>query len=291
MIYNQIAAGANLEALLMYDPHLFDPMAVPAGIDKMRCISAIRRNHGLAPLYHPDPDYMKNALYWWSHEQMPIWEKMLATTKFDYNPIWNTEVSEKTTDITERERADSQQGTQMGHAEQKAAADHYDSNQGGANDSGEHHDTGKSTTDTTTSRNTDTTTDTHTENKISAENVDTYQPDSTADTHTTSNEDMDETVQSVTDTKADGTTKADSSHWDKNTARDTSGAEQHTRGESWQTGNENEKTTFTHGWSRQGNIGVMSTQDLIKQEREVVLFNIYRFIADSFHKEFCLDIY
>ena len=291
MIYNQIAAGANLEALLMYDPHLFDPMSVPAGIDKMRCISAIRRNHGLAPLYHPDPDYMKNALYWWSHEQMPIWEKMLATTQFDYNPIWNTEVSEKTTDITERERADSQQGTQMGHAEHKAAADHYDSNQGGANDSGEHHDTGKSTTDTTTSRNTDTNTDTHTENKISAENVDTYQPDSTADTHTTSNEDMDETVQSVTDTKADGTTKADSSHWDKNAARETSGAEQHTRGESWQTGNENEKTTYTHGWSRQGNIGVMSTQDLIKQEREVVLFNIYRFIADSFHKEFCLDIY
>lgn len=291
MIYNQIAAGANLEALLMYDPHLFDPMAVPAGLDKMRCISAIRRNHGLAPLYHPDPDYIKNALYWWSQEQMPIWEKMLATTQFDYNPIWNTEVSEKTTDITERERADSQQGTQMGHAEQKAAADHYDNTQGGANDNGEHHDTGNSTTNTTTARNTDTTTDTHTENKISAENVDTYQPDSTADTHTTSNEDMDETVHSTTDTKADGTTKADSSHWDKNTARDTSGAEQHTRGESWQTGNENEKTTYTHGWSRQGNIGVMSTQDLIKQEREVVLFNIYRFIADSFHKEFCLDIY
>lgn len=291
MIYNQIAAGANLEALLMYDPHLFDPMAVPAGLDKMRCISAIRRNHGLAPLHHPDPDYMKNALYWWSMEQQPIWEKMLATTQFDYNPIWNTEVTEKTTDITERERADSQQGTQTGHAEQKAAADHYDSNEGGATDDGEHHDTGNSTTNTTTSRNTDTTTDTHTENKISAENVDTYQPDSTADTHTTSNENMDETVHSTTDTKADGTTKADNSHWDKNTARDTSGAEQHTRGESWQTGNENEKTTYTHGWSRQGNIGVMSTQDLIKQEREVVLFNIYRFIADSFHKEFCLDIY
>ena len=43
--------------------------------------------------------------------------------------------------------------------------------------------------------------------------------------------------------------------------------------------------------TRKGNIGVTATQDLIQKQREVVQFNIYDFIAESFKKEFCLMIY
>lgn len=43
-------------------------------------------------------------------------------------------------------------------------------------------------------------------------------------------------------------------------------------------------------WER-GNIGVMSTQDLIKQQREVVQFNIIDYIINDFKKRFCLLIY
>lgn len=42
---------------------------------------------------------------------------------------------------------------------------------------------------------------------------------------------------------------------------------------------------------RYGNIGVTSTQQLIKQEREVDMFNIYETIAEDFKKKFCLLIY
>ena len=40
-----------------------------------------------------------------------------------------------------------------------------------------------------------------------------------------------------------------------------------------------------------GNIGITTTQQMIKEEREVSTFNIYKYIADDFKKEFCVLIY
>lgn len=40
-----------------------------------------------------------------------------------------------------------------------------------------------------------------------------------------------------------------------------------------------------------GNIGVTTTQQMIQQERETVLFNMYKVITDSFIERFCLMIY
>lgn len=40
-----------------------------------------------------------------------------------------------------------------------------------------------------------------------------------------------------------------------------------------------------------GNIGVTSTQDMLKQEREVAQYNIYQQIVNDFKNRFCLLIY
>lgn len=40
-----------------------------------------------------------------------------------------------------------------------------------------------------------------------------------------------------------------------------------------------------------GNIGVTTTQQMIKEQREIVLFDIYQVITDEFKKQFCLMIY
>ena len=52
-------------------------------------------------------------------------------------------------------------------------------------------------------------------------------------------------------------------------------------------------TTDTGSITREGagNIGIMSTQDLIKQQREVVQFNVYDYIIADFRKRFCLMVY
>lgn len=47
----------------------------------------------------------------------------------------------------------------------------------------------------------------------------------------------------------------------------------------------------TRSLRRTGNIGVTSSMELIRQEREVSEYNIYKYIVNSFKKRFCLLIY
>lgn len=430
-LVNELDSGANLEALLMYDHDLFANMVLPVGLDKMQAISAIRRLHGLAPLYHPDPFYMKNEIFFWSKQHCPIWEKLYATTKLEYNPIWNTEMSERSKDTTTTDRDTSTQSdahshggatdtasanstkggwnTEDGAYHEDTAADGWktdDATQhsktvhdGWNKEDGHYHDKSLSTAegektrdfiedikgtldsqvDTTShtgvggTRDTkhdetmtdqiDTTKNTvsDTENKLSAENEATYQPDNTSHTvtdekghsdetkktnwteheDTTQNTDFTQGVTTDQDTAqntenhafettrdlstsdthgdthsaaSDGTvddTRAESiskdQHADKGTTKGGSVKknqyDDRTRDESLkdnkhnehavslETGKENTTVTVTHEYSKSGNIGVTTTQQMIEAERAVVLFDIYNKIADDFHRTFCLDCY
>jgi hypothetical protein len=49
--------------------------------------------------------------------------------------------------------------------------------------------------------------------------------------------------------------------------------------------------TISRSRSEQGNIGLTSTQQLIKEERDIAEFNIYSYIAGSFKERFCLLVY
>lgn len=55
--------------------------------------------------------------------------------------------------------------------------------------------------------------------------------------------------------------------------------------------NGKEKRDDTVTTTRTGNIGVTSSQDLLKQEREVADFSTIKFIVNSFKKRFCIMIY
>ena len=47
----------------------------------------------------------------------------------------------------------------------------------------------------------------------------------------------------------------------------------------------------SHTARHYGNIGVMSTQQMIEQERKVAEFNVISYIIDSFKTRFCLLVY
>lgn len=49
--------------------------------------------------------------------------------------------------------------------------------------------------------------------------------------------------------------------------------------------------TITRTREEHGNIGVTTTQQMIKEEREISNFDIYQIIADDFKTRFCLMIY
>lgn len=430
-LVNELDSGANLEALLMYDHDLFANMVLPTGLDKMQAISTIRHLHGLAPLYHPDPFYMKGEIYWWSKRLCPIWAKLYATTQLSYNPIWNTEMTEKSTDTTTTDRDTSTQSDAHSHggATDTAAATstkggwntedgayHEDTaangwktddatqhsktvHDGWNKEDGHYHDKNLSTaegektrdfvedikgtldsqvdttshTDVVGTRNTkhdETMTDTidttkntvsDTENKLSAENEATYQPDNASHTVTdekghsdetkktnwTEHEDTTQNTDFTQGVKTDQDTTQNTENYAFETTRDLSTSDTHgdthsaasdgtvddthaesiskdqhadkgttkggsvrknqyddrTRDESLkdnkhnehavslETGKENTTVTVTHEYSKSGNIGVTTTQQMIEAERDVVLFDIYVKIADDFHRAFCLDCY
>ena len=414
MLVNQIAS-ANLEALLMFDPDLFANMAVPAGMEKTMVVQAIRRKHGLAPLYHPDPIWMKSELYFWSRENLPIWEKLLATTQLEYNPIWNTDAHIITKDTTQRDRDTSAQSVQKNRGDTTEKAQHAGSRDGWNTDGTLYHEdtkgdgwstgtdarhgdtsgtaeeqthgnmheqtTGTSHTDTdgTSLMNKDGTSDsstvgtrftthdetqtddlrttknstTNVENKLSAENEAGYQPDSTQDTtyqeqgtandnktinwtenenttsatNTKTHETDDGKTHETSDTKTTGTTDqetkgqstqlttghsdevgrqssqngssgetstrghAEGKTGERNTAHDAKAGTHSDTTHGMETGKERETVTLIHEESRGGNIGVTTTQAMIAEERESVLFNVYAVIADSFRATFCLDVY
>lgn len=51
------------------------------------------------------------------------------------------------------------------------------------------------------------------------------------------------------------------------------------------------KETLNHDLRAHGNIGVTSSQDMIRQEREVSEFSIYKTITDEFICQFCITLY
>ena len=64
--------------------------------------------------------------------------------------------------------------------------------------------------------------------------------------------------------------------------------------DNWAEGIRNQDQTAGHGKTvrtEQGNIGVTTTQQMIREERDISEFNIYGYIADRFKSEFCLLVY
>ena len=372
---NQMGMTANTEALLAFAPDLFAGFMVPLGMDRQLAINVIRRKHGFAPLYRPDPRWMTNAIRDWTRENMPIWEKLYKTTVLEYNPIWNTDVTERTTDVRTIDRDTTNDSTAIDRAKSKGTlgslttGDRHEVTEGTGHEEthgtskgtsheethgtskGTSHEetTGKSVTDTTSSTTTitDTTvdgTDSETTDStknidqtvtrdISPENAPNYQPDDQS--HTVAEETLKTTTEgkhhettgivgntsstgnSTTNTSGTADGKTTGETWgtaDGNTTGETYGttdsrttgkADEVTKGtrqdetreksirhaDQKERGTEDVTETYNHGWIRQGNIGVTTTQQMIDAERVTVVYSVYEQIANSYHATFCLDVY
>ena len=56
-------------------------------------------------------------------------------------------------------------------------------------------------------------------------------------------------------------------------------------------GTDSETTSGDHSGHMWGNIGVMSTQDMLQQELDIQRFNLIQQITDLFLTEFCIMVY
>lgn len=98
MLTNQQTASTGLLDLLYFDDTVMDNFTVPDGIDRQLALDTIYQRCGLTPLYHPDPAWLKFYIGRWCSKNAKTWEELYKTTIQDYNPIYNYDRTEETTD-------------------------------------------------------------------------------------------------------------------------------------------------------------------------------------------------
>lgn len=218
-------------------------------------------------ILYSDFNALKRIIKIWSAKEKLVWQKMYNTICYKYNPIWNKDGKSV---WTERQtgsgtKKESEKGTKTTNAN------------GTTNDE-------FTSTSTTTNKTTGTGTNTRTgqdetTGKVSAYDSTDFQNREKTNSMASENNSTESSEDFTGNGKVTNTgtkTIANTGDETKNVSRETS---------------DNNTGETTHEQSETGNIGVTSTQSLIKAEREIAMFNIIDFIINDFKKRFCLLIY
>ena len=82
---------ANISPLGLYewDNTIFDLMQIPEALDKPTLINNLLAETAELEVLYPNPVVFKNLLGIWSAKQIDIWNRLYATTQYEYNPIEN----------------------------------------------------------------------------------------------------------------------------------------------------------------------------------------------------------
>ena len=252
-------ATVSLLGMYNYDSTVLDLLVIPEALDRSNLISNLLAETAELEILYSNPTVLKNLIGVWSLKELPVWQKLYNTTTLEYNPIENYDRHEEETTAGTGSRTHS--GTDT----------HTDTlTEGGTQ--------GDSNTYTMRQGGTDTVTGTRdTLHKVAG--FDTPVGSSTLveqsqDTETASTE----TAYGRTETGSGSNTTT----FGKTENR--TGSMQH--GEAINDQNSGTRSLYVHG-----NIGVMSSQDMILQERNVDEFNIVDYIIRSFMQRFCILVY
>lgn len=252
-------ASMSIRGLWYYDKTIFDKLELPKDVDKDFLTNNLLIELDELEVLYPDPRVIKDTIGYWSHIQCPIWQKLVETTQYDYNPIHNYDRHEEYLD-------EYGEGVKSNHS---------------INRSGNNSTSGKSNsfTDTdTTNNNTQTTTPGRTE---TTSNYVTGYNSALETLHDKSVINMSGNDKIVDNGSGTSDTDYNESHSDTGEYTDKE------TGDNSQTKNGHTK----HTAHLCGNIGVTTTQQMIENEREVVKFNIYDYIIKDFKNRFCVMLY
>lgn len=303
--------GINLSPLGLYqwDQTIFDLMQIPTALDKPTLIDNLLAETAELEVLYPNPVVFKNLLGVWSAKQIDIWNRLYATTQYEYNPIENYNRYE--TGSTDGAGSTTHSGTDT--TTESTAYGGADGRTEGIMHGG-----------------TDTVTHSNTEGGTEGENATSRLANSGSDVVTGSDtkghwvagfdstpSGQDDGLVKQTRDQDDATTttqygKIESGTGSKTTTfgKTENGSDATAYGK---TENITEQRTYgqtiskmgglTHGEQVQttqegshelhahGNIGVTTTQKLIREQRDIELFNLYDIIIEDFKMRFCILIY
>lgn len=296
-----MATGAKLSimGLYKYNPDIFSDLTVPTGIEKDDVIDNILLECYDFELVFPSYNLMKVAIRNWSRVEQPIWERLYNTENLEYNPIWNvdgdvTETREVTRERSGRDsRSITQNGTDSDTMHRESEINSTESTTGSETKNIDRDTTsGENRTVAGTDSTSGTSSNTHSQAGYNSNDLVITEKDdgTTGTTGQTSR------TEGVTGTGTEDVTETGSSNGSK-TGKDTEETDETRSGtrSNTETGSGSNSENETVGESlhtrRTGNIGVTTTQQMIREERDVVTFSTIKYITESFKKHFCLLVY
>lgn len=222
----------SLNGLYMWDSTLFDLFQWPdeftgdkANLDKDAFIGNLLTETASLEILYPNPSVMKNLIGIWSKKEVPVWNHMISTTMYEYNPIENYDRIEDGTDT------DTHSGTDTyGNVLARTGTD--------------------TVTDTPDLLQSQAAYNTPTGGQTLGLTPMTHQ----------GGENVSETEYGSTDTNNGSTIHG-------------------------------HKITTDHDLHVHGNIGTVTAQKMITEEREIAKFNVYDFMIQDFKQRFCCLVY
>lgn len=325
-----VARRAMITTLTMYniDDSIFDGITLPIytfprqaeypdlflsgwNMDKPTFINNLLLETAELDILYTDPEYFKFAVTQWSKKEFPVWQKLYETLFYKYNPIWNKDGTIKRTanevramcgtNITNKTGTNNNSITENENISDLDNTNKiYNENESGTKSNTGNNESVENEVNTGSSSKTGANDTTVTES-VAAFDTSTF---ANRNQNVTDNDTSEET--SETNNKVN--TKSDSRNDSESNTNDINGSDStirnYQRGRSntnstngSNTENEEGYTTDTGNINNNeenrefGNIGVVTTQSMIEAERNLVKFNIYDFIIDSFKAHFCLLIY
>ena len=253
----------GIENYLNPERSVFEKMELPIGIDKETLIGSIILRCQEFELLYSDPDFLIDAVNIWSRKNYWTFDKWVKAINIKYDPLYNYDRSEEWTDTHEGDYS------KQGNA----------SSTGSTNDSSDF---------TRTDNLTHSSDFTRTDNLASTNDVTvTHSEKAFNDSALVTNQ------QDVTDqdTSNTGTQRNAGTETDTGTVRDSGSSNgsyinSNSNGESGDDSFENK-----HVGRMYGNIGVITSQQMLQSELDIARWNMYEHIADLFCSEFCIMVY
>lgn len=252
-------ARISIMGLYNYDETVLSKFEIPERLDREVVIGNLLLELCELEFLYPDITTAREAIGFWSRKNLKVWNKLIDTTLYDYDPIINFDRKETISDIETRNLSGSHKETrdlEMRNTETRDLSE--TNNQTNTND------------DTTTNSGTDSVAE-----SVGAFNQTSLASKSKTESTKGTSARNTGTVTTIGGTNDSGTVeneKTDSGTID-NSITDTGTIE------------------TAHTARMYGNIGITTTQQMIREEREVVLFNVIDKIINDFKLQFCLLVY
>ena len=249
----------SILGLYNYDNTIFDLLTIPESLDKTTLIKSICAELADMELLYPNPEVMKDLIGVWSAGCQYEWNKLYESMQFEYNPLDNYDRTETRT-LTSQGSGSGTDGGSDSSSRTLTSQGSGSGTDGGSDSlstskqhSGQEQDTGK----------------------VTAFNSATL-ADKNQSTGTSSATDTETASTQYGKTKQETFSKSDS--------------EQNTM-QYGKTKQESFNKTDSETIRAHGNIGVTTTMQMIREQRDIVKFNLYDIITEEFKLRFCVLVY